>query len=258
MPLRTSTIATIVSTADNLGKLPTPIRKEWDRLAALQEKVRTFDPPAYSLRRAALAVLEADGDLMDDPGVQRAAISKALSELRPGLAAELDDQMTAFIETHGEAILDSLTKPFNAAAATIARCLDKLGDIALEDTKAAISKGGDSAQTWAEAQKADQAIDKIATAVKLMRRNPVDPRYRVLVIADIEPATFLDDQLTRVDLRAWDVARRGYVLSLADGLTLDERIGAIATEMQRREEHARGGFTREYRRTHGDGRMVAS
>ena len=251
--LRTNTIATIIGTADRLGALPKTARKEWDRLQSLQDKVRFFAPPAYSLPRAALAALEADVDMMNDPDIQRAVISRALNDLRPALAAELDDQMTDFIDVNGQAILDAFHKPFNAATETLHRCLGRLGDIALEDAKAALSKGGDAAQVWADAQAADKTIDAIATATKLMRNNPVDPRYRVLVIADIPPATFLDDQLSGVKMRAWDAARAGYKLSLADTATFDERRNAITTEMQQREEHARGAFAREYGRTHGTG-----
>ena len=253
MPLQTSVIATIIGTADRLDALPKPVRKEWDRIKGLQDKVRFLELPAHSLPRAALAVLEADGDMMNDPDIQRAVISRALNEVRPSIAAELDDQTADFIDLHGQDILDAFHKPFDAAAATIDRCRERLGDIALEDAKAALSKGGDAAQVWADAQAADQTIQAIATAAKLMRHNTVDPRYRVLIIADIPPATFLDDQLSGEKMRPWDVARKGYKLSLADTATFDERRNAITTEMQQREEQARGGFAREYRRARGDG-----
>ena len=256
MALQTNVIGTIIGTADRLGALPKPVRKEWDRLEGLRDKVRNLDVSAYSLPRAALAALEADSDLMSDPDINRAVVSRAISESRAGITAELDRQVADFIDIHGQDILDALKKPFDEAAATIDSCRERLSDVALEDAKAVVKQGGDAAQIWADAQKADQTIDAIATAAKLMRSNPVDPRYQVLVIADVDAATFIDDQLTGARLRPWDVARRGYKLSLADTATLDERVNAIATEMQQREEHARGGFAREYRRTQGDGQVA--
>lgn len=253
MPLQANVIASIIGTADRLGALPKSARKEWDRLKVLAEKVRFLELPAKSLPRAALAALEADVDMLTDADIGRAVISRALGDVRPAMTAELDDQMCDFIDLNGQDILDAFHKPFNEAAATLHHCLSRLGNIALEDAKAALSKGGDAAQVWADAQAADKTIDAIATAVKLMRRNAVDPRYRVLVIADIEAATFIEDQLTGAEMRAWDVARAGYKLSLADTATFDQRRNAIAAEMQQREEEARGAFGREYRRTRGDG-----
>ena len=81
MALRTGIIATIIGTADRLGALPKTARKEWDRLEELRDKIRTLDLPVYSLPRAALTALEADRDLLNDPDIQRAVISRALSDL---------------------------------------------------------------------------------------------------------------------------------------------------------------------------------
>ena len=173
------------------------------------------------------------------------------------MAAELDDQMTDFIDLNGQSILDAFHKPFNAAAETLHRCTGRLGNIALEDAKAALSKGGDAAQVWADAQAADKNIDAIATAAKLMRTFPVDPRYRVLVIADIRAChVHRRPAQRRGDARLGCGTRRLHALPRRHG-DFDQRRNGIATEMQQRENHARGAFGREYRRTHGDGLVVS-
>jgi hypothetical protein len=105
-------------------------------------------------------------------------------------------------------------------------------------------------------------IADIQTVWKLMRSvagsfKPGDPRYRLLVIADIPAEAFIDDGLLGSSMRPWDVARRGYRLSLATPTTIVQRAEAIATEQQERATKAAGGFAREYRRTHGDGVTVA-
>jgi hypothetical protein len=202
-------------------------------------------------------VLEAGGDLTSDRGVQQAVAARAVRDSQAAIAARLDRRVNAFIDTHGDDILESLRKPFDNAAVTIARCLDKLGDLSLDDGAATLKRGGDAAQLWVDAQAANKAIADITTAIKLMSRWPLDARYQVLIIANVPPSSFLDDQLIGVKLSAWDAARRGYPLAFATPATVNERRDAIVAESQRREQHAEGALAREHRRLRGDGVAVS-
>lgn len=249
----TNTLNGIIATANRLGAtIPKPTATEWQKLTSLQEKVNALDV-SHDLVPAILSALEKDKDPATDPTVLKAVTARAIGDVRRPLEAALDDRVREFAGANGPEILVAFKKPFDNAAATIARCLDSLGDVALDDTKAAISQGGNSAQIWGDAKLACRVIEDIRTAWKLLRTvakvGPNNPRHGLLVIADIPVATFIDEQLGLTPtMSAWDVARRGWPLSLATADTIAERVDAIAAEQQRRATLSEGAFEREYRR----------
>jgi len=251
-----TTTTNIIATVDRLGgSIPKKAAAEWEKLNVLYDKANNLNP-VDNRASAVLAVLEADGDLHSDPAVQRAVTAHEVRDTHGPIAAELDRRVTAFLDTYGSDLLESLRQPFDQAAATITECLDKLGDVALDDSTATLRRGGDAAQIWLDAQVATKAISDIVTTMKLMSPSPLDARYQLLLFADVSPATFIDDQLTGVKLSAWDAARRGYPLSFATPATAKERRDAIIAERQQRAQHAEGAFAREHRRTRGDGGVV--
>jgi hypothetical protein len=96
---------------------------------------------------------------------------------------------------------------------------------------------------WAQAQAAVKVITGILQTWKSLAAVSaafrVEPQYRLLLIADVPPATFISDQLNRADLRAWDVVRTGHRLALADTSTLQTRIAAVQAEQDRRQAEGR-------------------
>ena len=69
-------------------------------------------------------------------------------------------------------------------------------------------------------------------------------------------ATFVDEQLGRANLSAWDAARRGFPLSLATPTTLRERIAAVTAEVERRQAESDNAFARAHRLTSGFGAVA--
>lgn len=252
----THTLNGIIATANRLGaNIPKPTAAEWQKLTSLHQKVNALDVPT-DLVPAILTALEKDKDPASDPAVLNAVTARAIGDTRRPLEAALDDRVRAFAEANGPDILTTFKKPFDNAAATIAICLDGLGDVALEDTKSAIRQGGNAAQLWGDAKLAERVIEEIRTAWKLIRTvakvGPSDPRHNLLVIADIPAATFIDEQLGLAPkMSAWDVARRGWPLSLATPDTIVERVNAVAEEQRRRETQSAGAFSQEYQRKFG-------
>ena len=152
-------------------------------------------------------------------------------------------------------------KPFDTAAATLPEAATRLGRVDLDDTKAVLSRGGDAAQVWAAAQAAEQVIASIVQVwrqVALLAPGvALDPRFRLLILADINPADYLDEQLNVAgssSLRPFELARRGHRLSLA---TLDHAGASASRACGPRSPDARrqraGAFTEDYRRTRGIG-----
>ncbi len=256
MAINRTTTTNVIATINRLGGIvPKKAAAEWDKLNALHDKATDLDL-VDDLAGAVLAVLETDGDLSSDPAVQRAVTARAVRDLQPALAAELDKRVDAFSATHGDDLVEALREPFDKAAATITECLGKLGGVELDDSATTLRKGGDAAEVWVTAQAANKTITDIATTVKLMSRWPLDARYQVLIIADVEPGRFLADQLTGAKFTPWEAARAGYTLSFATPAIVNERRDAIVAEGQQREANAEDEFGRAYRRTRGDGATV--
>src|SRR5688572_17103803 len=168
-----TTTTNVIATVNRLGgRVPKKAVDEWKKLDVLYGKANNLNP-VDDLPSAILAVLEADGDLAGDPAIQRAVTARAVADSHGPIAADLDKRVTAFLDTHGLDILEALRQPFDQAAATITECLDKLGDIALDEGSATLRKGGDAAEVWVTAQAANKAIADIASTMKQMSGRPL-------------------------------------------------------------------------------------
>lgn len=257
MSLALKTVTTVFGTAHRLGAtMPKTITTEHQKLVALTERARELNRATRNdLPAVVLAALEAGADPTTDPAVQQAVTGRAIDEVGAGIDAAVTNRTHAFLAEHGPDILAAFGKPFDTAAATLTTAAQRLGDVNLDDTGAVLGRGGDAAQVWAQAQGADKVIQQIQQMRKLLgavcSTVAVDPRYRLLAIADVPPATFVDDQLGSAGLRPWDAARRGFPLSLAGPEALQQRVTAVLKELARQQAEAAGAFTREYRRTHG-------
>jgi hypothetical protein len=132
--LHVTTTEQILKLADQLGAtIPKPIRAKWTKLVEVRTKVGRLDLTS-DLPGAILNAVEKGNDLTADPGVQQAVIARAIGDVRGSVQAKLDAAVRDFAITHGHDVLDSFSKPFDKAASTIGRCLDALGDLAIEDS----------------------------------------------------------------------------------------------------------------------------
>jgi hypothetical protein len=243
--------------AEQLGvKIPETLDTERRKLADLAEKVRHYAVNA-DLPDAVLNSLAAGRDPATDPAVIEVVVRRSLSEITDGLEWQLAIRVQTLADDHADELLSLFDEPFKRAATTIEQAADQLGDVSLDDTATVLARGGDAAGTWAAAQNAVSTIDTIVTTRKVLgnlaRRLEVDPRYRLLALADVPPDVFLDEQLGGTTLGPWDIARRGWTLSLATPTVLRQRIAAITAEQASREQAAAGAFREGYRRTRGVG-----
>lgn len=252
-----NTLNQIFTTSDRLGAtIPKAIRTEHDRLAALAERVRHFDPPSR-VGAAVLDALAADRDPYTDEGVRAAAVAVVVGQGSNGIENALSERVGDFLHRNADAIFGAFVKPFDTAAATIAAAVGKLGKVDLDDSRAVLTRGPEAAGLWADIQNAEQVIKTIRDTRSLLaaahRAYECDPRFRILVYADVPPARFLDDGLARVELPAWQIAQRGYRLSLATPSVIKQRIAAVNAETANRQHRRDDAQRLAYARTHGTG-----
>lgn len=253
-----NTLQQVIVNASRLGAtIPKAVRAEHDQLAALAEKTRNGLQIPDTLPAAILDALAAGRDPATDPATRDAVIARQVAACTPSVETALNGRVEDFLHRNAQAILDALAKPFDAAAITIAAVCKQLGDVDLGDTRAVLARGGTAAQLWADAQAAEATIKTVRDTVGLFgavsSRYAVDGRYPVLVYADIPADRFLDEQLTRVAPPAYELAQRGFRLSLATGGAVRERIDAVRAEVTRREAQRDDARRAAFARTHGTG-----
>lgn len=260
--LAQSVLNTVFKTADRLGAtMPKAATAEHQRLLNASNRRRElFLNLNGNLAGAVVAALENDRDPLRDAGVHEALVAREILNVQRGIEDAIAARTSDLLIQHGPAILEAFREPFDRAAAATVHAVEALGDVDLDDMGGVLARGGTAAKHWAEARQAADTITAIKQTWKLLSAASstlsVDPRYWPLVIADIPAATFIDEQLGRMNLSAWDAARRGFPLSFASTDTLRERIGAVQVEVQRRQADTEGAFSRGWRQTHGVGAVA--
>lgn len=252
-------ISQVFTTAERLGAtVPKRLVAEREKIKHLADSVRFLDAPS-DVSGAVLAALAAGKDPATDQGVRNAVIGREVNATANGIADRLGQRGETFLRENADELLGMFAKPFDAAVAALSDAAERLGDLDLDDTRAVIAKGGDAAATWASAQDAEKAIASIQTVWKQVATlvpgmSSPDSRYRMLVIADIEPGAYLEQELNTAaaHLRPFELARRGHRLSLATPTVLTQRIAALQDEIQRRARSA-PTFQDQYRRVAGSG-----
>lgn len=256
--LTVNTVRQVFANAESVGAtIPKPIRDEHALLDALAEKTRHGIGLGDRLAAAVLDALASGSDPVTDQRVRDAVVAREISNSGVGLERVLGDRVVDFLRRHDDAILAGFVKPFDRAAASINTALGTLGKADLNDPRAILARGGDAAQAWADAQKAEETIKRIRDTYVLLgtvhNAYSVDPRYKVLVYADIPPNRFLDDGLASTQPPAWELAQRGYTLSLATPTALRARVAAVQGETETRQQRHADAFREAHRRTHGFG-----
>lgn len=242
--------------AEDLGvTVPASMRRESVKLAELADKVRALDPPS-SLAEAVLTALENDRDIATDAGVHAAIALQTVQESTNGIDYALSRRATAFLTEHAETMLGVFGEPFAGYADAVHAAVEKFGDTDPDDTNAILSRGGDAAQVWAAAQDASKGIGDIRQTWKMLSNVAsafsTDPRYQVLTIAEIPAAEFIDGEVNGW-LTPWEIAQRGWKLSLATPATYRERVASVRAELGRRATTHAGAFREGYQRFAGHG-----
>lgn len=255
--LTRSILTTVFTTAERLGAtMPKAVTAEHQRLLTASQRSRAMYERLHAdLAGAVVTALENDRDPLSDQAVLDALTAREILDVQRGVEDAIARRTQALLIEHGPAILAAFGKPFDQAAATITAAVERLGDVAIDDTASVISRGGDAARVWGEARAAVDTITAIRQAWKLLSSAAthlaVDPRYRLLTIAEVPAETFVEEQLGGLNLSPWDAARRGFTLSLATPDELHQRITAVQAAQQRRQDKVDGAYSTAVRQRFG-------
>lgn len=251
-------IAQVFASAERLGAtIPKALNVERKKLTELAEKVDNFHPSS-DLSSAVLDALENDRDVLTDERVRAAATAQLISN-STNLPDLLGRRAGALVHDNVDVILGSLEEPFNAAAEKVNVAVARLGGVDLDNTTAVLSRGGDAAQNWADAQAGSNVILEIRNCWKQLSaaapRLLVDRRWSALMIADIEPSAFLEEKIAGW-LNPLEVVARGFTLSYATPDVLSQRIAALQNHISERAVWSANAGQRAFARHHGMGESV--
>ncbi|MGY1691998.1 hypothetical protein [Geodermatophilus sp. SYSU D01105] len=228
---------TIHTAAEQVGaKLPTNVLEAWERSNRITEAVEQLYPPQGALVTAVIAALDADRDPATDKTVQRVLTAQRLGSssgpVHNGARTVLDADLVRVLRANVDGILTALAGPFNAAAATLAACHARLGDVDLDDTTTIVRQGGDAAAVWAEARAAVTVIERVdlawSTLAMATMFAPVGGNHAALRITEATAEQWHSlDELRRSRVNPWFVVRAGLPLTLASGADYARRIEAV-------------------------------
>jgi hypothetical protein len=234
-------IRAIITASEQVGaKLPPAVVEAYDRTTRHSQKAAAIYPPAGALAAAVVAALDADRDPAADPTVQRLLAAQQLGGSDRGavrgVQSLLEQQLQDVCRAQAGAIVKAWRRPFDAAAATLVKAHERLGDIDLDDTGTVVQQGGDAAAVWASARAALSAIAQINDAwfslAQLTRFASDNPHLAALRITSASPeqyAAWVDDKRGR-RAGAWEMVAAGLPLSLADGSEFARRCSAIEAQ----------------------------
>lgn len=228
-------IQSIISTTETVGaKVPAEITKAIARAADVRVKVHSMTADRNKLAEAVLAAIDGKRDPAGDPEVQRIATIRALSDgVQEVVSTRVDADVTTALQGNVDALIESWQEPFNKAADEIATAAQKLGNIKLEDAAAVLHRGGDSAEQWGLATKANRTIREILDAFAMLAHQTgfvsLNLHHIALRMADVTLDQWEEHQLTERKLSAWDAHQLGLTLSLANRETLPQRINRLST-----------------------------
>jgi hypothetical protein len=203
----------------------------------------------------AIARSIADGaDPSIDPEVQRIVTCGAIGSVALEVERVANDQLAETLNAQADQIVKAWRKPFDKAAQALKEAHAVLGSVPLAATDEIVRRGGDAAEAWGRAQRASETIDLIVSGwVSLATIGHLSPtrRHMTLRIADVNPNTWLDDNLTEQKLSPWEIVCAGYPLSLPTPAEYQQRTRAVeqtrtdrsATQAQTMQDRANGRLT---------------
>jgi len=240
MSISLAQIQTIITTTEAVGaKVPAEITKAIARSAYVRKAVYSMTADRNELSKAVLAAIDAKRDPAADPDVQRINTMQALSDGVQARVSDLvDAEVVSALQSNVDALIESWQEPFDKAARDIATAAKRLGNLKLEDASNVLHQGGDAAEQWSNATRADRTIREIITAFSLLAHQTgfasLTRHFMVLRMADVTLEQWEGHQLTERKLSAWEAHQLGLTLSLANRTTLPQRINQLSVSREAR------------------------
>jgi hypothetical protein len=247
---------TAIGNAGTVGAtLPKTVRADYDRLAALADQARHLGRAGNDICAAVLAALERDEDPYRSPDVIAAVIGHAIDTRRAGIDEALSGRAARFLNTHSPIIIESFGPAFDRHAETLTRCAEALDVDDLDDATAIVKKGGTAAQAWTDATAAARAVELIAATWSLLASvvpaiPAADNRYRPLIIANIDPDTYINETLAHYGVTPWQAARRGWLSYCGNAAGYRTRVDNLLAARARRDD-VDAQFAAYHRQHHG-------
>lgn len=221
---------------------PKPVADAAARLEATTEAFHQLPPPGPNdVPMAVIAALDAGIAPADSPDVRRALVAYDLAgraTLDDSVGAVLRDELQAAARDHADDTIAAWSAPFDAAAERIAKAHAVLGGLDLGDTDAIIRRGGKAAEAWGTARAATAVIDTVvagwASLHLFLTGNHHDKRHRLLLIADIDPDTWIDQHLEGSKAEPWKAVSDGHRLRLPTLAEVKTAVAAIEDAKDRR------------------------
>lgn len=241
--LRTSARSLLATFASLDVPAPKPVADAAARLGVTTDAFNQLPPPGPNdVPMAVVAALDAGVAPADSPDVRRALAAYDLAgraTLGDSVGAVLRDQLQVAARDHADDIIGAWSVPFDAAAERIAKAHTVIGGLDLGDTDAIIRRGGKAAEAWGAARAATAIIDTVVagwTSLHLfLTGNHHDKRHRVLLIADIDPETWIDQHLEGAKADPWKAVGDGHRLRLPTLAEVKTTVDAIADAKVRRD-----------------------
>lgn len=246
--------ATVLRTLAGVGAtIPKPVQtavEERDRILAAARGVLEPVSPA-DLAAAAAAAIVAGRDPAEDEAVQalqrRGLLASEIGTL--GLAGPAHSRVQAALTAQADRILALLAEPAARYGEQVHSALDFAGEDP-DDLAGIVHRGGVAVDAWNAGRAAANQLDAISNAWAALAA------LSGFASATSKPALRLaaltPEQLTEAGERgtAWDIARAGATIELADRESFPQRVAALqagAVERERQaEERERQAFRLRY------------
>jgi len=239
------TAVIIINTIAATGiKAPPALTESWQRTQRVSEKVHALGVRDSALYTPIYEAIMDDRDPAADPEVQRILTSGRISNgvVMAGVEAMAYAAFRDTCTEHADAIVSAWAKPFEAAADTLDKAHQRIGDVPLEDSATILSMSGDIAQVWAQAQAAVHDVNTISRGWMALgeftNRAANDQRHRVLRIAAVTYQTWQDQHFAggrKSTITPWEAVLAGLTLSLPTYTQYRERVATITDGAQQAE-----------------------
>jgi len=233
------TTSQLITSLDKLGvKAPAAVTAAHQRVTHISAAATNMTPRPGDLYVAIFAALDADHDPAADPEVQRVLAASQIGN--SGVTQAVDgivyDQFRAVCTEHADAIIKALAQPFDKAVKTLDTAHGRIGNLPLEDSATILTKGGDIAKVWGEAQVAVATVDLVLTGWaglgEFTHLAPINPRHAVLRLAAVSWQEWSDQGLQGRKVTPWEAVLAGLDLNLPTFGEYRDRI-AILEQGQR-------------------------
>jgi hypothetical protein len=233
-------IQTVLNATETVGaKVPAELTKAISRAAKVREAAAAMTSGRNDIAAAVLAAIDANRDPAADPEVQRLNTIQALHDgVRSQVTNLADAEVVTALQGNVDALIESWREPFDKAAADIASAAASLGNIDLAAASDVLHRGGDAAEQWGIATRADRTIREVLDAFALLAHltgfASLTRHYLVLRMATVTLDQWEGHGLVERKLTAWEAQHLGLTLSLANRQTLPQRIARLGAEREAR------------------------